>query len=642
MVELFDPLKAREALQEDRKAAHPTDTPPEPEGAVRAPDGDTEGVDGGPLKADFRVFLVLIWRHLNLPDPTPLQLSIAWYLQHGPQRSIIQAFRGAAKSWITAAYVLWLLYCDPQKKVLVTSGSLKRAVAFTQFCLTLIREVPALKHLHPTRHQRQSSQAFDVGPALPDQSPSFHAAGVMSQVVGFRGDAIVPDDAETNTNSITVLMREKLREAVKEYESILKPGGLIKFLGTPHDVDSLYNHLEKVGYVIRIWPARYPSRSEIKAYGNRLAPFIRHQLKHDPALVGHSTEPTRFTDEDLAKRELSIGRSEFTLQFMLSTGAVDANRYPLKLTDLIVMGLDPQRGPDLVSWGKADDLVLRHLPAMGFAGDHFHRPANVAETYSAYTSIIAAIDSSGRGLDETALIILAELHGILYLLHGSGYRDGYSPDTLTTIAKLLVRFRASFGLIEANFGDGMFLALLQPYVLKEWQAANKAARASGKPEGGTRLEEIRSGKAQKELRILSVLEPITQQHRLVVNVQAVEEDYASIRSNDEDGEEARHRYSLFYQYARLTRDRNSLQHDDRLETLALAASHYALSLGVSPLGMARNKEEERQEEELERMFADTDEIGGHPAQVPSKDRRLGEHRPANLRPGKGHRGGRGR
>ena len=26
---------------------------------------------------DFRVFLTLVWRHLGLPDPTPVQLSIA-------------------------------------------------------------------------------------------------------------------------------------------------------------------------------------------------------------------------------------------------------------------------------------------------------------------------------------------------------------------------------------------------------------------------------------------------------------------------------------------------------------------------------------------------------------------------------------
>ena len=34
-----------------------------------------------PFDKDFRYFLVLVWRHLQLPDPTPVQLDIAHYMQ---------------------------------------------------------------------------------------------------------------------------------------------------------------------------------------------------------------------------------------------------------------------------------------------------------------------------------------------------------------------------------------------------------------------------------------------------------------------------------------------------------------------------------------------------------------------------------
>ena len=60
--------------------------------------------------SDFRKFLFVIWKHLNLPDPTPVHYDIAYNLQHGDKRMIIQAFRGVGKSWITSAYVVWLLY----------------------------------------------------------------------------------------------------------------------------------------------------------------------------------------------------------------------------------------------------------------------------------------------------------------------------------------------------------------------------------------------------------------------------------------------------------------------------------------------------------------------------------------------------
>lgn len=105
---------------------------------------------------DFRVFLTLVWRHLNLPDPTPIQLDIALYLQHGPRRKIIEAFRGVGKSWITAAYVVWRLRQNPNLKFMVLSASKDRADNFTTFCLRLINEIPILQCLIPRADQRCS------------------------------------------------------------------------------------------------------------------------------------------------------------------------------------------------------------------------------------------------------------------------------------------------------------------------------------------------------------------------------------------------------------------------------------------------------------------------------------------------------
>ena len=70
---------------------------------------------------DFRNFLYLVWKFLKLPEPTKIQYSVADYLQHGSQRQIISAFRGAGKSWITSAYTLWSLLLNPQLNILVVS-----------------------------------------------------------------------------------------------------------------------------------------------------------------------------------------------------------------------------------------------------------------------------------------------------------------------------------------------------------------------------------------------------------------------------------------------------------------------------------------------------------------------------------------
>ena len=101
------------------------------------------------LKTDFRFFLTAIWTHLELPEPTRAQLCIAEFIQNGPKRLQIQAFRGVGKSWITAAFVLWTLYNDNDKKIMVVSASKDRADAFSIFCQRLILEVPWLSHLRP-------------------------------------------------------------------------------------------------------------------------------------------------------------------------------------------------------------------------------------------------------------------------------------------------------------------------------------------------------------------------------------------------------------------------------------------------------------------------------------------------------------
>lgn len=608
VVKIIDP-SMREAINEDAKlrgsatagqmVSH-TGTPP----PFDAPGASLEVR----IKTDFRVFLILLWRHLLGVDPTALMLDFAWWLQHGPDRSVTMAFRGFSKSWITGAYALWLLYCDPQEKVLVESGALDRAVASTNWCLMLILSWPLLAHLKPKPNQRQSSKAFDVGPATPEQSPSFHAMGIGGQAVGFRASIIIPDDVETNTNSITAPMRKKIGDAIKEFDSILRPGGRIKFLGTPHDEDSVYNGMAARGYAVRKYPARYPDAAQVKRYGDVLAPYILQQMKKlGPGCVGTSTMPSRFPDDDLAKRELSLGRSEFALQFMLDTSMADRDKYPLKVKDLMVMSLDPRRGPEVVSWTA--DPLQRHmdLQPMGFEGDYYHRalvPADVR--LSKWNRVVGAVDNSGRGSDETALCIIAELNGILFLLGVWASTGGFEPSTLAQLALMCVQYGVNDILVESNFGDGMFAALFRPVLEAAWKRANKGALAAGRDEGGTAIVEMKvSNQMQKERRILSILEPVTQQHRLVVDRAVIEWDFESIKLIE--GEDGRHRYSLFHQLTHLTRERDCLDHDDRIDALSLAVGAFSDILGVDPHAMATRKSQETEDEEYEKLFGDLDE-----------------------------------
>ena len=53
-------------------------------------------------------------------------------------------------------------------------------------------------------------------------------------ITGSRSDLVVADDCESSGNTQTQLMREKLSEAIKEFEAVIKPdNSRIVFLGTP-------------------------------------------------------------------------------------------------------------------------------------------------------------------------------------------------------------------------------------------------------------------------------------------------------------------------------------------------------------------------------------------------------------------------
>lgn len=200
-----------------------------------------------PQLRDFKNFLFLVWKQLNLPEPTPLQYDIADYMQGSEKRAIIQAFRGCGKSWICSAYVVHQLLLNPALNILVVSASKTRSDDFSTFTLRLINEMVILQHLRPKDNQRQSKISFDVGPAPASHAPSVKSLGITSQLTGSRADLIIADDIEVANNSATMLMREKLSESVKEFDAILKPedDSKVIFLGTPQTEDSIYTRDRK-------------------------------------------------------------------------------------------------------------------------------------------------------------------------------------------------------------------------------------------------------------------------------------------------------------------------------------------------------------------------------------------------------------
>lgn len=518
--------------------------------------GTTSHTQADPLKADFRNFLWMVWKHLNLPEPTPVQYDIAKFLQHGPRRCVIEAFRGVGKSWVTSAFVCWLLYCDPQLKIMVVSASKTRADDFSTFTLRLINDIEVLHFLRPQADQRNSKIAFDVGPAKPDHSPSVKSVGITGQLTGSRANYIIADDIEVVNNSATQALRDKLSELVKEFDAVLKPGGRVIYLGTPQCEQSLYNALPERGYVVRIWPARYPTPDKREKYGVKLAPFISNKLDLDEGLAWQPTDPVRFDDEDLTEREMSYGRSGFALQFQLDTSLSDADRYPLRLRDLVILSLDPLRGPSDLAWASGPDQLFNEVPAVGLNGDHYYRPIFVSRDYHEYEGSVMFVDPSGRGKDETTYAVVKMLHGRLFLTDIGAFLGGYDDKTLGDICMAARRQHVNLILCEPNYGGGMFTQLLAAKAQQTYPVEVKDAEWA---------------KVQKEARIIDTLEPVMNQHRLVVCPSVIQKDYQSTEAYTAENQQA---YRLFYQMTRITRDRGALKHDDRLDAVAGAVAHW--------------------------------------------------------------------
>jgi hypothetical protein len=537
------------------------------------------------LQADFRYFLTAVWAHLKLPPPTRAQLCIAEYLQQGPKRLQIQAFRGVGKSWITAAFVLWTLYNNPDKKIMVVSASKDRADSFSIFCQRLVLEVPWLAHLKPkSDDQRWSRVSFDVGPAKPHQAPSVKSVGITGQLTGSRADLMILDDVEVPGNSMTELMREKLLQLCTETESILTPNpdSRIMFLGTPQTTFTIYRKLAERNYRPFVWPSRYPKK--LANYEGLLAPQLVEDIENG-AEPWQVTDPDRFSDEDLIEREAAMGRSNFMLQFMLDTTLSDAEKFPLKMADLIVTSVNPTTAPESIVWCSDPQNIIKEAPTVGLPGDYFYSPMQLQGQWDDYSETICSIDPSGRGSDETAATYISQRNGFLYVHEMRAYRDGYSDNTLLDILRGCRKYKVSKLLIETNFGDGIVAELFKKHLVQTKQNID--------------VEEVRAN-VRKEDRIIDALEPVLNQHRLVIDRGLIDWDY---NSNKDAPPEERLLYMLFYQFSRMCREKGAVKHDDRLDSLAQGVKYFTDAMAISAnQEIAKRKFEEWQD--LEQAWKD--------------------------------------
>ena len=209
------------------------------------------------------------------------------------------------------------------------------------------------------------------------------------------------------------------------------------------------------------------------------------------------------------------------LQFMLDTSLSDAEKFPLKISDLVVTSVNPTKAPDAVVWCSDPSNLIKDIPYVGLPGDYAYAPMQLQGDWGSYTETICSVDPSGRGTDETAAAFISQRNGFLYLHEMRAYKEGYSDSTLLDILRGCKKYNVTKLLIETNFGDGMVSELFRKH-LKETKI-------------NLDIEEVRAN-VRKEDRIIDALEPILNQHRLVIDRSVIDWDY---KSNPDEAPEKR-------------------------------------------------------------------------------------------------------
>ena len=520
---------------------------------------------------DFTTFLYDIMTGLMGFECSDIQLDIAKFLEYGPKERMIQAQRGQAKTTITAAYAVWRLIHDPNTRILIVSAGGTQAAEIANWVIQIMNNMEELACMLPDRSagDRTSVEKYDVHHVLkgPEKSPSIACVGITSNLQGKRADVLIADDIESAKNSQTEIMRDRLLELSRDFPSICSDGDII-YLGTPQSIDSIYNGLPARGYTVRVWTGRYPTPEELPNYGNSLAPYIRRALEADPSLQtgggptgtrGRAVDPVLLREEVLVKKELDQGASYFQLQHMLDTRLNDANRFPLKLKNLVCMNVNRKNAPLEIFMQRSPDTTVRLPSNFSVAGETLYRPVAFGKDFMDFQGCAMAVDPSGSGSDETTYAVTKFLAGRVFLVDVGAVPGGVSDEALDALTDVAAEWKPNTVIVEKNFGDGVLASVWRPKLLRKHACKIEDVWAAG----------------QKELRIKDVLEPVMGSDRLIVDIDLIQKDGDLC---EQYPVEHRRSYSLFHQMARLTRDKGSLKHDDRLDAVAWAVAHWTKQL----------------------------------------------------------------
>ncbi|MGB0719259.1 MAG: phage terminase large subunit [Bdellovibrionales bacterium] len=281
--------------------------------------------------ADFKLFLV-IWNQRQNQTTPDIHLNMAGWLERrwnaGDTRLLLMAFRSAGKSTIVGLFAAWLLYRNPDLRILVLAADYTLAKKMVGNVKRILERHPLTANgfisLKPDRAEQWAGDRFTVKRMAELRDPSMLAKGITSNITGSRADIIICDDVEVPNTCDSPEKRRDLRERLSELEFVLVPDGTQIYVGTPHHYNTIY--------------AANP-RAELGEEAVFLSGFKSLKL---PIIDenGQSAWPERYGTQQINRMKRTSGPNRFASQMMLQPRNIAEGRLNVDLLRVYDLQLD--------------------------------------------------------------------------------------------------------------------------------------------------------------------------------------------------------------------------------------------------------------------------------------------------------------
>ena len=413
-------------------------------------------------KVNFSVFTI-IWNNLQLQTTPNIHFEMAKWLnvshENNDKYLLLMAFRSSGKSTMVGLFCAWILYSNPNIRILVMAADTSLARKMVRNVKRIIERHPLTKHLRPEKLDQWASDRFTVNRSRELRDPSMMAKGITSNITGSRADIVICDDVEVPNTCDTAEKREDLRERLMEMEYVLVAGGTQLYVGTPHNYYTIYS-------------------DEIRKEIGETQIFLNGFSKLKIPVLNKDNKPTwpeRYTVKDIERMKNHTGLSKFKSQMMLEP--VNISEGYLNPADLNIYEHNLEYSE------SSKETILRINGKKILSASAWWDPAFGSQKGDG--SVLACVFTDEEGMYW--------LHHIEYIKNDINSSEDEATAQCKKICELVERFYLPSISIEIN-GIGKFL----PAILR---------RELGKSGIVCAVKEI-SSRTNKDIRILEAFEAV--------------------------------------------------------------------------------------------------------------------------------------